>query len=100
MLKMSRKPSKKLAKVVLATLLFTGGAQLAISPAVVEATELTVNSVTKLSAKPWFSWDTDPAGAHLYDGAYGTYYPEATVTVLNLKQLKSLHTFPTENTKY
>ena len=38
MLKMSRKPSKKLAKVVLATLLFTGGAQLAISPSVVEAT--------------------------------------------------------------
>ena len=38
MLKMSRKPSKKLAKVVLATLLFTGGAQLAISPSVAEAT--------------------------------------------------------------
>ena len=37
MLKMSRKPSKKLAKLVLATLLFTGWAQLAISPAVVEA---------------------------------------------------------------
>ncbi len=37
MLKMSRKPSKKLAKVVLTTLLFTGGAQLAISPSVVEA---------------------------------------------------------------
>ena len=37
MLKMSRKPSKKLAKVVLATLMFTGGAQLAISPSVVEA---------------------------------------------------------------
>ena len=86
MLKMSRKPSKKLAKVVLATLLFTGGAQLAISPAVVEATELTVNSVTKLSVRPWVSWDTDPAGANLYDGAYGTYYPEATVTVLNLKE--------------
>ena len=86
MLKMSRKPSKKLAKVVLATLMFTGGAQLAISPSVVEATELTVNSVTKLSVRPWVSWDTDPAGANLYDGAYGTYYPEATVTVLNLKE--------------
>ena len=42
MLKMSRKPSKKLAKVVLATLLFTGGAQLAISPSVVEAVSPTI----------------------------------------------------------
>ena len=39
---MSRKPSKKLAKVVLATLLFTGGAQLAISPSVVEAVSPTI----------------------------------------------------------
>ena len=42
MLKISRKPSKKLAKVVLATLLFTGGAQLAISPSVVEAVSPTI----------------------------------------------------------
>ena len=50
MLKMSRKPSKKLAKLVLATLLFTGEAQLAISPSVAEASEV----VTTLT---WCEWN-------------------------------------------
>ena len=73
MLKMSRKPSKKLAKVVLATLLFTGGAQLAISPSVVEASEVTVTNITGTSTSiPVFT--TIPAGAHFSGGGYSAYY--------------------------
>ena len=56
MLKMSRKPSKKLAKVVLATLLFTGGAQLAISPSVAEAVSPTIfGKIVKDGSKIYFS---------------------------------------------
>ena len=79
MLKMSRKPSKKLAKLVLATLLFTGGAQLAISPSVVEASELTVTGYQSGVFLP------NPISLAESGPSNGIYVPTfSSVTVLNL----------------
>ena len=79
---MSRKPSKKLAKVVLATLLFTGGAQLAISPSVVEAAIASAPTISGTVVKDGggssdFSGSdpTDPvysAGNKIYDFAHSS----------------------------
>ena len=90
MIKMSRKPSRKLAKLVLATLMFSGAAQFAISPSIVEAADLTVTTVTSCK------WDSD-AGKFSFgpnpiamvsvggSGQYATYVPNfSNVTVLNL----------------
>ena len=89
MIKMSRKPSRKLAKLVLATLMFSGAAQFAISPSIVEADEF----VTTVTSCKWDSTaDTFIFGPGLLDmtnlgvpGPYATYVPNnAKVTVLNL----------------
>jgi len=89
MIKMSRKPSRKLAKLVLATLMFSGAAQFAISPSIVEADEF----VTTVTSCKWDSTaDTFIFGPGLLDmtnlgvqGLYATYVPNnANVTVLNL----------------
>ena len=87
MLKMSRKPSKKLAKVVLATLLFTGGAQLAISPSVVEASlSYNIDGIVVKEGGSTITFSSDDpstdaslywnAGNKRYDAAYGTSAPE------------------------
>ena len=84
---MSRKPSKKLAKVVLATLLFTGGAQLAISPSVVEASlSYNIDGIVVKEGGSTITFSSDDpstdaslywnAGNKRYDAAYGTSAPE------------------------
>ena len=75
---------------MLATLMFSGAAQFAISPSIVEAADLTVTSVTSCK------WDSD-AGKFIFgpnpiamisvggSGQYATYVPNfSNVTVLNL----------------
>ena len=84
MLKMSRKPSKKLAKLVLATLLFTGGAQLAISPSVAEASKV-VTTVTGATYTGGTSgkWIFTPEGSMIQNG-YAFIPADTNTTVLNL----------------
>ena len=85
MLKMSRKPSKKLAKLVLATLLFTGGAQLAISPSVAEASEV-VTTLTwcewNMSSQKWIFTPEGSMKGCAYD--YAFIPADTNTTVLNL----------------
>ena len=83
MLKMSRKPSKKLAKLVLATLLFTGGTQLAINPSVAEASEVvtTVTGCTWTTTGPIFT----PEGSMIQiKNEYAFIPADTNTTVLNL----------------
>ena len=84
MLKMSRKPSKKLAKLVLASLLFTGGAQLAISPSVAEASEV----VTKVTGATYTGgkWIFNPEGSMIQskNDDYAFIPADTNTTVLNL----------------
>ena len=87
MIKISRKPSRKLAKLVLATLMFSGAAQFAISPSIVEADELTVTSCSWNPTTSTFIFGPNPIAMTSIGGSgqYATYVPTfSNVTVLNL----------------
>lgn len=93
MIKISRKPSRKLAKLVLATLMFSGAAQFAISPSIVEADELTVTSCRWNSAAGTFIFGPNPI-AMINLGGSGTYVPNfSNVTVLNLGPVEGVWEF-------
>ena len=87
MIKMSRKPSRKLAKLVLATLMFSGAAQFAISPSIVEAADLTVTSCSWNDGVNGFIFGPSPLDMTNLGvpGPTATYVPNyPNVTVLNL----------------
>ena len=88
MLRRTKKHQKKLAKLVLAALLFTGGGHGLMSPSVAEAADPVTVTVTGYSSSSGFA--PDPSTMKYYSYDYGYYYAYAptdgTVTVLNLAQ--------------
>ena len=85
MLTVSKKHSKKLAKLVLAALLCTGGAHGLCSPSVAEASELTVTGMTWSSGPTFYGPTFYPvADSLVYEGPYAYIPKDRNVTVLNL----------------
>ena len=81
MLRKTKKHRKKLAKLVLAALLCTGGVHYVFSPSVAEAAKLKVTDISWNGS----AWEFTPSGSMINDGVGGAYVPaNSSVTELSI----------------